>query len=79
VPGWAGFYNRSLDVIAPACLDNVKHNKARHEHLVFLTVVTERVPHWPCEKQMDVRRINKSVYRSLFTLDQIRYAYKDAM
>ncbi|HSF69480.1 MAG TPA: potassium transporter Kup, partial [Nitrospira sp.] len=37
--------------------------KALHEHLVFLTAVTERVPHVPCEKQIEVRPIKDSIYR----------------
>jgi KUP system potassium uptake protein len=72
VPGWAVFMTARLDVIPPAFLQNVKHNKALHEHLVFLTVVTERVPHVPCEKQIDVRPIKESVYRMF-----LRYGFMD--
>jgi KUP system potassium uptake protein len=71
-PGWAVFMTARLDVIPPAFLQNVKHNKVLHEHLLFLTVVTEGVPHVPCEKQLDVKPIKDSIYRMF-----IRYGFMD--
>ncbi|WP_447979279.1 potassium transporter Kup [Candidatus Nitrospira bockiana] len=72
VPGWAVFMTTRSDATPPAFLQNVKHNKALHQHLIFLTILTERVPHVPCEKQLEVRPIKDSVYRIL-----VRYGFMD--
>ena len=45
VPGTAVFMFRDADATPPALLHNLKHNKILHEHVVFLAVHTEDVPH----------------------------------
>ena len=47
VPGTAVFMFRDPDATPPALLHNLKHNKVLHEHVVFLSVVTEDSPHVP--------------------------------
>jgi len=44
VPGTAVFLDRTADMVPPALLHNLKHNKVLHERIVFLTVVTDEVP-----------------------------------
>jgi KUP system potassium uptake protein len=72
VPGWAVFMTTRADVTPPAFLQNVKHNKTVHQHVVFLTIVTEKVPHVPCEKQLEFRPIRDSIYRVI-----VRYGFMD--
>ena len=72
VPGHAIYMRSRSDATPPAFLQNVKHNKIVHQHLVFMTVMTERVPHVPCEKQVEVRRISETIYRVI-----VRYGFMD--
>lgn len=72
VPGWAVFMTARSDVTPPAFLQNVRHNKVLHRHLVFLTILTEKVPHVPCEKQVEVRPIKDSIHRVV-----VRYGFMD--
>ena len=60
------------DVTPPAFLQNVRHIKAIHEHLLFLTILTEKVPHIPCEKQVEVKPIKEQIYRVF-----VRYGFMD--
>src|SRR5437879_8969242 len=45
VPGTAVFMYGTADHTPPALVHNLAHNKVLHEKVVFLTVVTEDVPH----------------------------------
>ena len=47
VPGYAVFLVQQPGATPLALAQNVRHNKVLHEHLFFLTVVTEAVPHLP--------------------------------
>jgi KUP system potassium uptake protein len=47
VPGYAVFLVQHPGATPLALAQNVRHNKVLHEHLFFLTVVTEAVPHLP--------------------------------
>lgn len=63
VPGYAVFMSPSLDVTPPAFVQNFEHNKVLHEHVVFLTVKTERVPSVPRRHQMELERLEPDIYR----------------
>src|SRR2546426_3397003 len=45
VPGTAVFMYGTTDGTPPALVHNLAHNKVLHERIVFLTMVTEDVPH----------------------------------
>jgi KUP system potassium uptake protein len=49
VPGTAVFLTRTLSGVPPVMLWHLKHNRALHQRVVVLTVVTESRPrvHWP--------------------------------
>jgi KUP system potassium uptake protein len=59
VPGTAIFMYGSADGTPPALVHNLVHNKVLHERVVFLTVVTEGVPHVPAGERVTVRRLGK--------------------
>jgi KUP system potassium uptake protein len=62
VPGTAVFMYGSADGTPPALVHNLAHNKVLHEKIVFLTVVTEDVPHVPSAERVTVKRIGKGFH-----------------
>jgi KUP system potassium uptake protein len=59
VPGTAVFMYGTTDGTPPALVHNLAHNKCLHERVVFLTVVTEDVPHVPSADRVTLRRMGK--------------------
>ncbi len=62
VPGTAVFMYGSADGTPPALIHNLAHNKVLHEKVVFLTVVTEDVPHVTSAQRVTVKRIGKGFH-----------------
>jgi KUP system potassium uptake protein len=62
VPGTAVFMYGSPDGTPPALVHNLAHNKVLHEKVVFLTVITEEVPHVPEAERVVVKRLGKSFH-----------------
>jgi len=62
VPGTAVFMYGSPDGTPPALVLNLTHNKVLHEKIVFLTVVTEDVPHVAEEQRVTVKRSGKGFH-----------------
>jgi len=56
------FMYGSADGTPPALIHNLAHNKVLHEKIVFLTVVTEDVPHVPPAERVTVKRIGKGFH-----------------
>ena len=73
VPGTAIFLSGTADGVPHAMLHNLKHNKVVHERVVFLTVVTEEVPHVSGEQRIEVQHLGRRFYRMV-----MRYGYMDA-
>lgn len=63
VPGTAIFMTSSPDVAPLAMLHNLKHNKALHERVVFMRVVTESVPRIPARDRLVVEGLADGFYR----------------
>ncbi|HMA38461.1 MAG TPA: potassium transporter Kup [Gemmatimonadales bacterium] len=59
VPGVAVFMSGNPGGTPPALVHNLAHNKVLHEKVVFLTVVTEDVPHLSAEERVTVKRMGK--------------------
>ena len=55
-----------------ALLHNLKHNRVVHERVVFLTVITEEVPHVPEGERLQVQHLGRRFYRFV-----LRYGYMD--
>src|SRR6266702_2805172 len=62
VPGTAVFMYGSSDGTPPAMVHNLTHNKVLHEKIVFLTVITEDVPHVGGEQRVTVKRSGKGFH-----------------
>jgi len=63
VPGTAVFMYGSADGTPPALLHNLTHNKVLHEKIIFLTMLTEDVPHLPPTDRVTVKRASKGFHR----------------
>src|SRR6266702_3917909 len=62
VPGTAVLMSGSPDGTPPAMVHNLTHNKVLHEKIVFLTVITEDVPHVGGEQRVTVKRSGKGFH-----------------
>ncbi len=63
VKGTAVFMDRTADMVPPALLHNLKHNKILHERVVFLTVVTDEVPLVRPRDRVEVKNLGPSFWR----------------
>ncbi len=63
VPGHAVFLTPSHESTPPAFLQNVRHNTVLHEIVVFLKIVTARVPFVPRAQQLDIGQFAPGIYR----------------
>jgi len=63
VPGTAVYLDSSPTGTPPALLHNLKHNRVLHEHVVFLTVLTEDVPRIAEEKRFEVIDLGEGILR----------------
>jgi len=57
VPGTAVFLYGTTDGTPPALVHNLTHNKVLHERVVFLTMVTQDVPHVSTAERVSVKAI----------------------
>jgi KUP system potassium uptake protein len=62
VPGTAVFMYGTSDGTPPALVHNLTHNKVLHEKIVFLTVITEDVPHVDGGQRVTVKRSGKGFH-----------------
>ena len=65
VPGTAVFMSGNLDGTPPSLVHNLAHNKVLHEKVVFLTVVTEDIPHVSPVDRVTVKRLGKGFHSVL--------------
>ncbi|HEV2749030.1 MAG TPA: potassium transporter Kup [Gemmatimonadales bacterium] len=72
VPGTAVFMYGTADGTPPALVHNLAHNKVLHEKIVFLTVVTEDVPHVEPAERVAIRHIGKGFHTVI-----ARYGFMD--
>lgn len=63
VPGHAVFLTQSHESTPPAFLQNVQHNKVLHEFVVFLKIVTARVPLVPRAQRFEIGQFAPGIYR----------------
>src|SRR2546430_15354760 len=62
----------TADHTPPALVHNLAHNKVLHEKVVFLTVVTEDVPHVEPRERVTVKHIGKGFHTVV-----ARYGFMD--
>lgn len=63
VPGTAVYMSSDVRGTPPALLHNLKHNKVLHDHVIFLSVVTEEVPLIAAAQRSSVERMADGLYR----------------
>ncbi|HSM04931.1 MAG TPA: potassium transporter Kup [Longimicrobiales bacterium] len=64
VPGLAVYMHGDPDVVPPALLHNLKHNKVLHEQVLLLSVRTHDVPYVPREDRIEVEEIGDGLMRA---------------
>lgn len=72
VPGTAVFMYGNVDGTPPALVHNLAHNKVLHEKVVFVTVLTQDVPHVANDERVQVKRIGKGFHSVI-----ARYGFMD--
>jgi KUP system potassium uptake protein len=72
VPGTAVFMSGTTDGTPPALVHNLTHNKVLHERVVFLTVVTQDIPHVSHAERVTLKAIGKGFYSVI-----ARYGFMD--
>jgi KUP system potassium uptake protein len=72
VPGTAVFMVPNSDIVPPALLHNLKHNKVLHERVVLMKVDIEDFPHVP-----DAERIEMIHLAHNFHAITVRYGFMD--
>jgi KUP system potassium uptake protein len=63
VPGTAIFMDRVSSGTPPALLQNLRHNKAMHERVLFLTVATDPVPFVSRKRRVEVEALKEGFFR----------------
>ena len=72
VPGTAVFMVPNADIVPPALLHNLKHNKVLHERVVLMTVETVDIPHVADTDRLEVRHLEHN-----FHAITVRYGFMD--
>ena len=72
VPGTSVFLSGTTEGVPHALLHNLKHNRVVHERVVFLTVITEEVPHVYEADRLELQHLGRRFYRFI-----LRYGYMD--
>ncbi len=62
VPGTAVFMTPNPGATPPALVHNLAHNKVLHEHVIFLTVLTEEVPTVKPQERVQVQHLGHGFY-----------------
>ena len=63
VAGTAVYMTTSHQGVPLSLLNNLKHNKALHENVIILSVITEPVPRVAPEKRRNIRKLADSLFR----------------
>jgi KUP system potassium uptake protein len=72
VPGTAVFLTSQRTGTPSALLHNIKHNRMVHERNLFVTLVTEEIPHVPERERAAVEELGPGFYRVI-----IRYGFME--
>jgi len=72
VPGHAVFLTPHPAVTPLAFVQNTKYNKIVHEHLVFLTIITDTTPHVPRERRIAVKPMGQNCHQII-----VHYGFMD--
>ena len=62
VSGTAVFMVPNSDIVPPALLHNLKHNKVLHERVVLMKVDTEDIPHVPDSERIEMQHLEHNFH-----------------
>jgi KUP system potassium uptake protein len=65
VSGTAIFMTSNTEETPSALLHNLKHNKVLHERIVFMTILTQDIPHVKTADRLKVETLENNVYRMI--------------
>jgi KUP system potassium uptake protein len=63
VPGTAVYMSSNPEMIPPALLHNIEHNKALHDTVIFLSVIVQDIPRVPATERIEVHHLGAGFYR----------------
>ncbi|MCC6455209.1 MAG: potassium transporter Kup [Caldilineaceae bacterium] len=63
IPGTAVFMSRDTEMIPPALLRNMEHNKILHDTNIFLSVIVEDIPRVPATERIEAQNLGAGFYR----------------
>lgn len=63
VPGTAIYMTPWHNIVPGALLHNLKHNKVLHERVIFLTAISQDVPHVAPEKRVHIYQLGQDFYQ----------------
>ncbi|MEP6959629.1 MAG: potassium transporter Kup, partial [Nitrospirota bacterium] len=63
VPGHAVFMTQFPELTPPAFVQNFRHNKMLHKQVMFLTVITERIPFIASRHQIRIEQLQPGIHR----------------
>jgi KUP system potassium uptake protein len=72
VPGTAVYMSRTPEGTPLALLHNLKHNKVLHNRVVFLTDLTEEIPHVSRRNRVSVEELGHGFFRVV-----VRYGFME--
>ena len=72
VPGTAVFLTSDTEGAPIALLHNIKHNRVVHEQNLFMTVITEDVPHVPAGERVRLESLGEGFFRMI-----VRYGFME--
>ena len=72
VPGTGVFMVPNADIVPPAMLHNLKHNKVLHERVVLMKIETVDIPHVPDAERIEIRHLDHN-----FHAITVRYGFMD--
>ena len=75
VPGTAVFLTADQDLAPPALVANVEHNHVMHQHVITLTIQTERRPHVPPAERLAADQTGVAHHRATQLI--ARFGYQD--
>lgn len=65
VPGTAVYMTTSAEGVPRTLLHNFKHYQVLHERVIFLSILTEEIPHVPKSRRLAVEELGGGVFRFL--------------
>lgn len=63
VPGTSVYMSGDVEMIPPALMHNLEHNKVLHDTVIFVSVIVEDIPRVPPTERIEVKNLGERFYR----------------